>query len=208
MMPRTIQAVVFDFGGVIADEGFRNGLYEIAANNGLDRKEFFQQAREIIYETGYITGENDEKTYWNTLRFRTGIQGADALLRGTLLKGFTVREWMIRLIRWLKAQGVRVAILSDQTNWLDELEEGMGIFSLFEQVFNSFHIGKTKRDVSLFNDVLQVMSLRPEEVVFVDDTEGHVERAQWAGINAICFTGRDDFLKALSRFFPELPPDL
>jgi hypothetical protein len=35
---------------------------------------------------------------------------------------------MIEVVSWLKGQGVRLAILSDQTNWLDELEEKMGIF--------------------------------------------------------------------------------
>ena len=36
MTSHTIQAVLFDFGGVIAEEGFRKGLSYIALLNGLD----------------------------------------------------------------------------------------------------------------------------------------------------------------------------
>ena len=35
-----IDVVLFDFGGVIAEEGFRKGLKVIAKANGLDEKGF------------------------------------------------------------------------------------------------------------------------------------------------------------------------
>lgn len=202
-----IKAVLLDFGGVIADEGFRNGLYRIARENGLDEKGFAERTREIIHETGYIDGRGDEESFWQTLRLETGITGSDSQLREIILKGFTLREWMIRVILWLREKGIRLAILSDQTNWLEEIESRTPFFHLFEQVFNSYRIGKTKLDKSVFTDVLKVMGLEPGDVLFVDDTEGHVERAGEAGLNAIRFVGKDDFLKRLSAFCPNLPRD-
>jgi hypothetical protein len=35
-----IKAVVFDFGGVVAEEGFREGLKAIGRKNGLDPRVF------------------------------------------------------------------------------------------------------------------------------------------------------------------------
>ncbi len=202
-----IKAALFDFGGVIADEGFRNGLLEIAAKSGLDGESFVEKAREIIHETGYLTGRGTEEYFWETMRKETGIKKTDAELRNIILKGFTVREWMLKVIERLKGKEIRLAILSDQTNWLDELETHMKIFGLFEQVFNSYHLGKSKKDRTIFPDVLKILKLEPGEALFVDDTEGHVERAREMGLHAIFFRGKDDFLKELSVFFPDLPED-
>lgn len=207
MRGHKIKAVLFDFGGVIADEGFRNGLLEIAAKSGLDGESFVEKAREIIHETGYLTGRGTEENFWETMRKETGIKKTDAELRNIILKGFTVREWMLKVIERLKGKKIRLAILSDQTNWLDELETHMKIFGLFEQVFNSYHLGKSKKDRTIFPDVLKIMKLEPGEALFVDDTEGHVERAREMGLHAIFFRGKDDFLKELSVFFPDLPED-
>lgn len=203
----TIQAVLFDFGGVIADEGFRNGLHRIARANGLDEDAFAEKTRDIIHDTGYLTGKGSEESFWQTLRDETGITGSDSYLRGIILEGFVLRAWMIKVIEWLKGKGVRLAILSDQTNWLDEIEDYRPFFHLFDMVFNSYHIGKSKLDKSLFSDVLKIMDLKPEHVLFVDDTEGHVERAREVGLKAIHFVGKDDFLRRLSEYCSGLPRD-
>jgi len=55
-----IHAVLLDFGGVLAEEGFQQGLYAIAEKFGLDRKRFFQLANEAVYNTGYVTGAASE----------------------------------------------------------------------------------------------------------------------------------------------------
>lgn len=201
------KAALFDFGGVIADEGFRNGLHEIARLNGLAEEDFAATTRKIIHDTGYITGRAGEAFFWETLRRQTGIRGSDSHLRGIILKGFTLREWMLRVIEELRSRGIRLAILSDQTNWLDELEEKLRFFRLFERVFNSYHVGRTKLEKQIFLDVLGIMRLEPGEVLFVDDTEGHVRRARETGLKAIHYRGKDDFLERLSGLCPGLALD-
>jgi putative hydrolase of the HAD superfamily len=196
------KAALFDFGGVIADEGFRNGLYEIARLNGLDEDDFADTTRKIIHDTGYITGRADEALFWETLREQTGIRGGDSSLRGIILRGFTLRKWMLRVIEELGSRGIRLAILSDQTNWLDELEEKLRFFHLFERVFNSYHVGRTKLEKQIFLDVLDIMNLAPGDVLFVDDTQGHVRRARETGLKAIHYRGKDDFLERLSGLCP------
>jgi HAD superfamily hydrolase (TIGR01509 family) len=200
----TIKGALFDFGGVIADEGFRNGLYRIARSAGLDPGFFLDKTREAIYGTGYLLGSGTEAAFWDALRRETGVGFANGHMRDIILEGFTVRPWMLDVIRRLKGQGVRVAILSDQTDWLHKLEEHMKIFGLFERVFNSYHLGKSKLDPSIFTDVLQAMGLEASETLFVDDTPGHVDRAMGKGLRAILFTGKEDFLGKIAACCPGL----
>jgi putative hydrolase of the HAD superfamily len=169
-----IDAVLFDFGGVIAEEGFKQGLAAIARAHGLDEKIFIEVAYDTIYATGYVLGKVPESTFWNALRQKTGIKGDDAVLRNEIFSRFIVRDWMIDLVRSLKADGVKVGILSDQTDMLDMLDKKYDFFRLFDHVFNSYHMGKGKRDQSLFDDIVRALNTEPERVLFIDDDEGNI----------------------------------
>lgn len=192
-----IRAVVLDFGGVIAEEGFQQGLYAIADKFGLDRKRFFQLANEAVYNSGYVTGTGTEHDFWNEVREHSGIVAADEELRQEILSRFIPRDWMLEAVDSMRKQGIITAILSDQSNWLDQLEARYGFFQYFDAVFNSFHLGKTKRDPTVFADTLQALKANGRETLFVDDNIGHVDRAAGAGLQTHHFIDREGFLKRL-----------
>ncbi len=119
-----IKAVIFDFGGVLAEKGFREGLKAIGIQNGLDPDSFFQTASDLVYQTGYVTGISDEAYFWNTLREITGIKMNDKDLRKEIMDRFILKPDMIAYAEKLKSSGLITAILSDQTNWLEEVNYG------------------------------------------------------------------------------------
>lgn len=199
-MHRVIKTVLFDFGGVLADEGFLEGLQRIGKKNGLDPDTFFSVADSLIYETGYLTGSSDEAAFWNAVRKRTGIRGADTELRQEILERFVLRPQMMATVDCLRARGIRVAMLSDQTNWLEEIDSKTGLFKHFDRVFNSFLTHKSKRDASTFNDACRELGGTPEEVLFIDDNLHHIKRAKSTGLAAIHFTTYDDFKRQLRQY--------
>ena len=200
--PYSIDLILFDFGGVLAEEGFRNGLISIAQLNGLDPDAFLQKAYDITFNRGFVLGNVDEKAFWQDLRDQTGIHGSDKELRNEILSRFIMRGWMLDIIKRLHSKSLRLAILSDQTNWLDELDQQYNFFKLFDRVFNSFHLGKSKRDISLFEDVLAEMGVKAEQSLFIDDSKENIERAQLKGLHTIHYQGRDTFMQSLQSFCP------
>lgn len=194
-----IQAVLLDFGGVLAEEGFQQGLYAIAEKFGLDRKRFFQLANESVYSSGYVTGAASENDYWNAVREHSSIMASDEELRQEILSRFIPRDWMLETVRALRKQGLVTAILSDQSDWLDQLDSQYHFFQYFDAVFNSFHLGKTKRDPTIFADILQALKVNADETLFVDDNFDHVDRAAAAGLQTHHFEGREGFLKRLQE---------
>jgi putative hydrolase of the HAD superfamily len=192
-----IQAVLLDFGGVIAEEGFQQGLYAIAGKFGLDQKRFFQVANEAVYNSGYVTGRGSENDYWNEVRTHTGIMAGDEELRQEILSRFIPRAWMLESVKNMRQQGVVTAILSDQSDWLDKLEARYHFFQYFDAVFNSFHLGKTKRDPALFAETLQALKVIAGRTLFVDDNIGHIDRAAAAGLQTHHFEGQEGFMKKL-----------
>jgi putative hydrolase of the HAD superfamily len=194
-----IQAVLLDFGGVIAEEGFQQGLYAIAEKFGLDQKRFFQLANEAVYNSGYVIGTGSEKDYWNEVREHSGIRAADEELRQEILSRFILRDWMLETVKTMQQQGLVTAILSDQSDWLDQLDSQYHFFQYFDAVFNSFHLGKTKRDSTIFIETLQALKVNADETLFVDDNIGHIDRAAAAGLQTHHFDGRQGFMKKLQE---------
>jgi len=196
-----MEAALFDFGGVLSEEGFRNGLRAIARSNGIDEDTFVRTANDVVHKCGYVIGKVPESIYWETLRETTGIRGDDQHLRNEILSRFRMREWMIDTVRRLKTSGVRVGILSDQTNWLDELDARDNFFREFDYIFNSYHMGKSKKDPSHFEDVVHILGIESHKVLFIDDDPGNCERAKQAGLKVIHYMDREQFLREIPGYF-------
>jgi putative hydrolase of the HAD superfamily len=189
-----LRAVLFDYGGVLATEGFCEGLHAIARRQGLDPLEVHRLGMDAIYDSGYIVGQGSEADFWSLMRARAGIRGEDADLAGEILPRFTIRSRMIETVRRLRRLGIIVAILSDQTDWLERLEARDRFFGEFDRVFNSYRLGKGKRDPTVFADAVALLGVSPREALFVDDMPANVERAREQGLRGIVFEDEERFL--------------
>ena len=202
MPNNTIKAILFDYGGVIADEGFQNGLRAMSHEQGIDVDTMMNVARSAVYDTGFILGWGTEDKFWNWMRKGSGLQGSDTELTTRILEGFVLRDWMIERVQKLNAQGYITGILSDQSHWLDWLNERDQFFGFFDPVFNSYYMGKGKRDPSLFPDISEKLGLSPNEIMLVDDIKSNVERAQSAGWQAIHYVEKEGFLEQIDTLLP------
>ena len=190
---------LFDYGGVLAEEGFTEGLKAIGTQNRLAPDNFFHQVTEIIYACGYVTGNGNEKDFWNLVRQECGISGSDAELTGEIQSRFILRPGMINKVKAIKKHGLGVAILSDQTDWLEQLDKRDHFLQEFNPVLNSFYLGKTKRDFETFKEALHILSLEAGQVMFIDDNQGHIERAAKLGMQTHLFTDEIGFNEVLIK---------
>ena len=180
-----IRAVVFDFGGVLAEEGFYRALEKIGREHGIDEEHARRVGESLVFSSGYVTGQVTEADYWEAFRRELGIEAEDKALRKTVLEGFVLRPRMIALAEWLKKRGLKVAILSDQTDWLEALDRKNPFLYLFDPVYNSFRTGRTKRDEQAFRDLMAGLGLEGPEILFVDDRPSNLARAAKFGIRIV-----------------------
>ncbi|MFO8033426.1 MAG: HAD family phosphatase [Desulfohalobiaceae bacterium] len=200
--PCKVDWVLFDFGGVLAEEGFAQGLREIARQNNLDPELVLQKAKEHIYASGYLLGKGREQDFWHRMRQDPGFTGQENAWRQEILSRFQLRDWMLETVRRIRASGSKVAILSDQVDWLDELNAQNHFFDLFHEVFNSYHLGWSKAVTETFRLVLQKLDCTPNQALFVDDDPGNIHRAEQAGLHCILYQDRQDFMQRLQVYCP------
>jgi putative hydrolase of the HAD superfamily len=107
------RAVLFDFGGVLAEEGFREGLRAITRAQGREPERVHRMAMDAVYDSGYLTGQGGEEEFWALLGKRTGIHGEVTQLSGEILRRFVLRPLVLEAVRALRRAGLLTAILSD-----------------------------------------------------------------------------------------------
>ena len=185
-MPHEIRAAYFDLGGVYYTEGFREGLFTIARKYNVDEEEFYRSAADTVFSNGYVRGEALETEFWEQLAESAGTEANLFPERETILSAFKALPGMPELVARIRDQ-VHVGLLTDQCNWLYELDERDELFIAFDTVVNSYEEGFTKRDMEIFRIACQRFGLVPEEVVFFDDNSGNVNRANEFGMRAFLF---------------------
>ena len=187
-MDYKIEAVYFDLGGVYYTEGFREGLYAIARKHGLGEEQFYKTASEVVFTTGYVRGEVPEVKFWDQLAEATGIDGSLFPERDAILKAFKPFSGMPDLIARIRGQ-IPVGLLTDQCNWLYELDERDDLLTAFDTVVSSYEEGYTKKDMEIFRIACERLALLPEELAFFDDNQGNIDRAKEFGLRAFFFEG-------------------
>jgi len=195
-----LRAVLFDYGGVIAEEGFYNGLINQAEKQALDARSMPQEGLNAAYDSGFVTGRGSEADFWQLMRKRTGLEGDDSFLTERILDGFQLRPAMIRLVKKLRKKGFITGILSDQTKWLNQLDKLDHFFQEFDHIFISYELGKGKRDPAIFSDVVKNLGLKPEQILFIDDNERYVQTARKMGLSAIQYSEYDQLLTEITSF--------
>ncbi len=76
---------------------------------------------------------------------------------------------------------------------------GLGDYDIFDAVYASNKIGLSKPNPQFFFHILEREGFQPEDTLFFDDMEQHVQAARQIGIRAILFTSADALALELDR---------
>lgn len=100
----------------------------------------------------------------------------------------------------VKFSDVPVAVLTNGTSRLHQDLKTLGIAERFFKIFNSAEIGICKPDKKIFNHVIEVLSCKPSEVFFIDDSLSHVNAAEELGMAVHHYSSLEDFQKSVGEY--------
>ena len=108
---------------------------------------------------------------------------------------------MFDLVQDLKNAGVRVALLSN--SWGNTYPRER-IDAVFDVVVISGEVSIRKPNPDIFAHALDLLDVRPERVVFIDDAEPNTDGAARLGMHTILHTDPDITPTKLARLVPTL----
>lgn len=208
-MKLNIEAIIFDFGGVMVSFDQLDSFQEQEARLGLQPG----RLAEILWrspdwrlaEVGAITDEE----YWRRSGARLGFHTPEAIhgFPQDLFRDAKTDRRMADLVRRLRGR-YRTGLLSNASDVLPRLiRERYGLDGLFDVEVISALVGLAKPNPAIYQLALERLGTAPEATVFVDDYEPNVASAAALGIRAIHFVGYEALILELQKQDVILPPD-
>lgn len=192
-----IQAVISDFGGVLTTPliqsfmAFQNETGISAENLGLAMQALAEANGEnplFELERGEITEAHFLEQMADGLEPLLGHRPFMHRFKEIYFEALDPNPPMIELMRELKAEGYRMAMLTNNVREWEPLWRSMlAVDELFETVVDSGFVGCRKPESRIYALTLERIALPPEACLFVDDVLVNCEGAERAGIRAIHF---------------------
>jgi putative hydrolase of the HAD superfamily len=199
----TIRAVLWDVGGVLLTNGWdHEERGRVLARFGVDTAaaaEFEKRHPEAndAWERGSISLAEylDRTLFYQPRGFSPADFVAAMKAESRLLPGGA-----IRVLAELEAGGAYLlGMLNNEARELNDYRiEQFSLEEYFDVFLSSCYVGMRKPEERMFQLALDVLQIRPEEIVFVDDRAGNTKAASSLGFRAIQYTSEADLRRQLA----------
>jgi len=190
-----IKAAVFDFDGVVYIEGelfsirfsrdygiplekiapfFENEFQKCL----LGQADLKEELKKYLPKWGWKQNVNSFLDYW----FDRGGQNQD----------------VAGLVRDMRKSGIKCILCTNNEKYrVSWLRKKLRLDDAFDEILASYKIGAKKPDIEVFEKVIEVTGLMPEEIMFCDDDKEHIAAAKKYGMTAVMFKGAEHLKKEL-----------
>lgn len=187
-----LEAIIFDLGGVILDIDYQKTIDAFELLGFKNFRDQYSKMKQSGLFDALETGQINEDEF--LIRVKNEIPSADdfQIIKAwnALLKDFSPSR--IEVLKALNPH-VRLFLLSNTNEihvkaFSESLKIQVGISSLddlFEGVYLSHKIGMRKPDQAPFLHILNKHDLKPDNVLFIDDSPQHVATAKSLGLHTI-----------------------
>lgn len=188
MQSSPIQAVIFDYGGVLVQTRQQEprAVWERQlgmAPGALTRLVHDAQVW-VAAQRGVITTE----AHWQTVGTTLGLTATDlTALRSAFYRGDVLNVDLLAYIERLRRAGIRLGLLSNFSTDLRAMLGQQDLLWRFDQIAISAEIGIMKPAAAAYETMLDMLELEAPVCVFVDDLPANVAAAQALGLHGIVF---------------------
>jgi HAD superfamily hydrolase (TIGR01509 family) len=203
-VPNHIDALVFDLGGVLIDVDFNRAFAQWAAASGIEsallQSRFKVDDAYHRHERAEISGTQ----YFAALRESLGVDLDDSQFETgwNAILGAEIVSTTCLLPELLQQRPLYLFSNSNRTHHVCWERDYSGMLANFAEVFVSSEIGLRKPDAEAFMHVAGAAGLKPQRILFFDDTMENVKGARAVGMMAVHVTGTDSVINAIRSTEP------
>ena len=206
MQMNGIEAVIFDYGGVLVrteDQGPRAAWErKLGMAPGTLTTTVHDEERWVAAQMGSI----DSDTHWQAVGKTLRLSDSQLqLLRKGFYGGDVPNQDLLAIIGVLRRQGLKTGLLSNFSSDLRGMLEAQQMLGRFDRIAISAEIGVMKPDAAAYDAVLAMLELPASACVFIDDLPDNVAAARALGMRGIVFQDTASCLESLHGLLDRQP---
>lgn len=197
MENKKYKAVIFDLGGVYFRSGFLV-FNELSEEEGFDSDHFLKIIKKK-YLRKLETGKMTEKEFWHRFKRDAGFKKSIAEVKNEFLSFHKPTSGMKELVRGLRGK-YKLGLLTNNTKeWYERINKTYKISDEFDKVLVSADAKRRKPDKKIYLMMTELLGVKPEECIFIDDYFENVAGANKAGMKSIKFYSLEKLKGELSK---------
>lgn len=194
---KTIKWILFDVSGVIVPLILRNPLgYDVGSRHFTAAElEGFYFTKEL---NGYMLGTLSHEQLIGRYIKRKKLDISVEELNEVIQADITPMEGMTKLIEYL-SQKYKIALATNDGPLISKYKiEKSGTLPCLSKVIASYRIRELKPNNAFYKKALELIETKPDECVFIDDTQENVNAAISLGMKGILFKNTTQLEKELN----------
>lgn len=193
-----VQAIIFDFGGVLVRTEDRKPRTVLAERLGMTYDELSALIFDSPSAIQAMRGEISALEHWDEVRKSLDLDAEGIEWVSTeFWAGDALDENLVNVLRGLRPRYTTVLLSNAWDDLRPMIEEEWKIDDAFDRLVISAEIGMVKPDLQIYQWVIAEMGVDASQAVFVDDFIQNIEGANAAGMKTIHFQSPDQALQEL-----------
>jgi len=182
-----IQAVIFDWGGVLIENPTEGILRYCREVLGIGTGCMLAAYRKLI--PYFQEGKISEEEFWKGVRRRTGAKGQmpASLWLEAFEHSYVEKKDVFAVAHALHGRGCRTGILSNTEKPARSIME-REIYRMFDPVVLSCEVGSSKPQGRIFEALIETLGLNPQEILLIDDIAANIAAAKDLGLQGLLFS--------------------
>lgn len=191
-----IQAVFFDFGGVIQRTEFQAPRQQLAQRFGME----YDDIDNIVFNSPTAkqatVGELAAEKHWEAVAKRLKVgRNEIADVEREFFAGDVIDHSIVEYLRSLRPR-FKTGLISNAWSDMREYLVRQKLDEVFDTLTISAEVGAAKPEAKIYLLALEQARVEPKAVVFVDDVPANIEACEALGMKGILFR---DPLKAMNE---------
>jgi len=192
------KTIFFDWGGVVADDPGDDFLTLLLRQLGATDEQVAEIYRNYMF--AFMRGTITEAEYWSAIKDKYGFTIHDSISEEfKKWKGLVANQDILDLIDELKANGYKVAILSNVIEPTYNVLLEAGYYGQFDEVIASCKVGYAKPEKEIYDLALNQLEALPEESIFIDDKERNLIPAREMGFATVLAQDSEQIIRDVHR---------
>jgi putative hydrolase of the HAD superfamily len=200
-----IRGIIFDIGGVIVDVKIKSFLEHFVKETGMNKEQLYSMivmgGEWELFEKGLITEEQLKERIEKDHGIKPEIM--DKMAQGWRATLRPIKE-TIDIVKKLKGKYKLVALSNVDENTTRICFDRFNFYHHFDKVVFSWKVHMRKPEPEIYEYVLKLMSLKPEEIVFIDNYPVNLPAAKKMGIKTILYKNPKQLERDLKKLGIEI----
>lgn len=196
-----IKGIIFDIGGVLVDVKIKSFLEHFVRETGMNKEQLYSMivmgGEWELFEKGLITEEQLKDRIEKDHGIKPEVMDRMSESWRNTLK---LMPETINIVKKLKGKYKLVALSNVDENTTKICLDRFNFYHHFDEVVLSWKVHLRKPEPEIYEYVLKIMNLKPEEVVFIDNYPVNLPAAKKMGIKTVLFKNPKQLERDLKKF--------